>query len=417
MKLVQEHDLEFGDNPHRAVPEENGLRILMIAGGTGGHIFPALTVAEELRARAERRRLSILPGVDGVEESRVQAERPRLIGTSPHGGGGARPRIMFLGTNRGLESRLIPARGFALRTVRSAGLRGIGGWQKILNLLVLPQSAFETALVLREFRPDIVVGMGGYLAGPAVLEAALQDIPTLLVEPNAVPGFTNRVLAPLVRLAAVGFEEAAHFYGSRASVTGHPVRKAFWEIPAKAHVPPFTVLILGGSQGSKAINDRVLESLPLLAPEAGQLRFIHQTGERDYKVVHEAYQERGIPAEVCVFIENMPEAFARADLIISRAGAATVAELEAAGKAALLIPFPAATDHHQRENARALERVKAARVVEQAELTPQRLVKELRDLLSRPDRLAEMERQARGLARPDATERIAELIEGLGKKR
>lgn len=361
-------------------------RVLMVAGGTGGHIFPALAVAEELVRR-------------GKERQSARAEYT----------------IEFLGTTRGLEARLIPRAGFALRTVAAAGLKGIGGWRRIANLLVLPRSAVETAWVLREFQPHVVVGMGAYLAGPAMLEAALVGIPTLLIEPNAVPGFTNRVLAPFVRAAAVGFEEAARFYGTKACVTGHPVRRAFFEIPAKAPVPPFTVLIVGGSQGSKAINECVVRSLPLLEREASRLRIVHQTGERDYAAVAAAYRERKISAQVCAFIDSTPEAFAQADLIIARAGAMTVAELAAAGKPALLVPFPAATDQHQLENARTMERAGAARVIEQRELAPERLTIEVRDLLDRPSEMSRMGQAAKRLARPDASARIADLIEGLTK--
>ncbi len=360
----------------------------MAAGGTGGHIFPALVVAEELRTRAL---------------NRDQAA--------------ADCAIQFLGTGRGLESRLIQGAGFPLRTIKAAGLKGIGGWKKVRNLFLLPRSALETELLLRAFEPNVVVGTGGYLAGPAMLEAALKSIPTLLIEPNVVPGFTNRLLSPVVRLAAVGFEETAHFFGEKARFTGHPVRKAFFRIEPKKHVPPFGILILGGSQGSVAINECVVKALPLLAREANWLRITHQTGERDYNAMEEAYRRLGISAELCPFIENLPESFARADVVISRAGAMTVAELAAAGKAALLIPFLHAADRHQLENAKALERAGAARVIEQGELGPERLMKELRNLLDHPDWLAEMEQRARSLARPDAAERIADLIEDLSVRR
>lgn len=268
-------------------------------------------------------------------------------------------------------------------------------------------------MFLRQFRPDVVLGMGGYLAGPVMLEAALQGIPTLLLEPNAIPGFTNRALAPMVRVAAVGFEETARFYSSKARVTGNPVRKAFYEIRPKDHVPPFTILILGGSQGSAALNQVVVESLALFATDAPRVEFIHQTGQRDYNAVRQSYQERGIPAEVYAFMDDLPAAFARADLIISRSGAAAVAELAAAGKASILVPFPAAAEQHQAENARALERAGAARLIPQKDLTPLRLVQEARELLASPQHLARMERVARSLARPDAARRIADLIEQL----
>lgn len=375
-----------GDHaPHD--PAVESLRVLMVAGGTGGHIFPALAVAEELRARSNRRG----PGEAGYE-------------------------ISFVGTGRGLEARLIPVAGFPLRTVAAAGLKGIGGWRRIRNLLVLPRSAIETSIEIRRFQPNVVVGVGGYLAGPAMLEAAALGIPTLLIEPNAVPGFTNRVLAPVVSRAAVGFAETAAIYGAKACVTGHAVRKAFFDVPSKSHVAPFTVLILGGSQGSAAINECVVKSQVLLQGQPKQLRFIHQTGERDYNGVRQGYDERGLNAEACAFIDDVPGEFARADLVISRAGANAVAELAAAGKASLLIPFPGATDQHQMENARALERAGAARILPQAELAPERLLREVWSLLDAPERLREMEINARRLARPDAAARIADLIEELAQK-
>jgi UDP-N-acetylglucosamine--N-acetylmuramyl-(pentapeptide) pyrophosphoryl-undecaprenol N-acetylglucosamine transferase len=357
-------------------------RVLMAAGGTGGHIFPALSVAQELRARHAG---------------------------EAHGG----PVIEFLGTGRGLEARVVPGAGFRLRTISGAGLKGIGGVKRLANMLVLPKSAYETAAALREFQPDVVVGVGGYLAGPVMLEAALKDIPTLLIEPNAVPGFTNRVLAPLVRLAAVGFEDAARFYGSKARVTGHPIRKAFFSVPPKTHAAPLMVLVVGGSQGSKGINQCLPEAMALLPRE--MVKVVHQTGERDYNAVEGAYRDRGIAAEVSAFIEDVPGALARADLVVARSGASTVAEIAAAGKASVFIPFPYATDQHQLHNARALERAGAARVIEERDLTPQRLADEIRALLGSLDRLAAMECAARAFSRPQAAERIADLIEELAR--
>ncbi len=373
------HEMGHGEAAH-PLPGVDAARILMAAGGTGGHIFPALAVAQELRERGEA------------------AGTPR--------------RIEFVGTGRGLEARVIPAAGFPLRTVAAAGLKGIRGARRLANLIVLPQSMVQTALLLRDFRPQVVVGVGGYLAGPVMLEAALQDIPTVILEPNAQPGFTNRVLAPLVRVAAVAFEEGAQLYGTKARLTGAAVRKAFHWVPAKAHVPPLTLLILGGSQGARALNECLGKALPELAAVLPALKVIHQTGERDYNAVCGAYRERGLEAEVYAFIEDVPQALARADLVVSRAGASAVAELAAAGRASLLVPFPGATDAHQLANARALERVGAACIVEQREMTAERLRQELEDLLAAPARLEEMERAARTLARPQATERIAELIEG-----
>ncbi len=405
-----------------------GIRVLMVAGGTGGHIFPALAVAEELQRR---------------------------------GGPGIAPyAIEFLGTHRPLEAKLIPAAGFRLRVVDAAGLNGIGGMQRVRNLLLLPRTAIAVARILREFRPRVVVGVGGYLAGPVMLEAALAGIPTLLIEPNARPGFTNRLLAPVVRAAAVGFAETAHLYGKKAQVTGHPVRRAFFDIPPRRPAPPaataeslapFTLLVVGGSQGSKAINQVVVECLPLLeafvapaltpappgidlaveAPpgidpacadlkvgstRAGAMRIIHQTGEHDYNEVLNNYQGRSLSAEVHAFIEDMPGALSQADLVISRAGAMAVAELAAAGRAALLIPFPGAADQHQLENALTMEKAGAVRVIVQAELTPQRLAGEIRELMANPATLENMEASARRLARPDAAACIADMVEAFARQ-
>ncbi len=359
-------------------------RILMVSGGTGGHIFPVLAVAEELRRR---------------------------------GGVAGRPyEIEFVGTRRPLEAKLIPAAGFCLHAVDSAGLKGIGGLRWLRNFLVLPRTAIEVALILKEFRPCVVVGIGGYLAGPVMMDAAIRDIPTVLIEPNARPGFTNRLLAPMVRAAAVGFAETAELYGTKAHITGLPVRRAFLNIPPRNSAQPLTVLIVGGSQGAKAMNREVPEGMSMLVRHLGKLRIIHQTGERDYNEVRRAYLERGAEAEVHAFIDDMPGMLAEADLVIARSGATTVAELSAAGRASVLVPFPGATDQHQLENARVMEKAGAARVIVQSELTPERLVAELRGLMASTGTLDKMAARARRLARPDAAERIADLVEGFARR-
>ncbi len=372
-------DLFFDEKAVNENEASSPIRILMVAGGTGGHIFPALAVAEELRERGER------------------AGRPY--------------EIEFVGTRRPLEAKLIPAAGFPLRAVDSAGLKGIGGIRRLRNLLVLPKTAVTVAGILREFKPRVVVGVGGYLAGPVMMEAALKRIPTVLIEPNARPGFTNRMLGPVVRAAAVGFAETAHLYGAKAHVTGHPVRRAFFAIPPRHHAPPFTVLIVGGSQGARAINNVVPQALSMVGRESGEVRIIHQTGEPDFQEVQRAYQERGLKAEVQAFIDDMPATLALADLVIARAGATTVAEFAAAGRASVLIPFPGATDQHQLENARVMEKAGAARVIVQSELTPERLAEEVRELMADPKTLDTMAASARKLARPDAAARIADIVD------
>jgi len=376
---------EMADHEIRSTPAA-AIRVLMVAGGTGGHIFPALAVAQELRRRSETRR-----DVDY--------------------------EILFVGTGRGIEDRVIPAAGFGLRKISGAGLKGIGGWKRIRNLLLLPGSAIQAARVLRDFRPRVVLGLGGYIAGPSMLMAALQGIPTVLIEPNAVPGFTNRILGPVVRAAAVAFAETAQFYGPKGCVTGNPIRAEFASVAPRRHAPPFTILVLGGSLGATAINDCVLASLDLFRREGASPRFIHQSGERDYNRVRQAYVDRGIPAEVHAFIEDVPAALAQADLVISRAGGNAVAELAVAGKACVLVPFPGAADQHQLANARALERAGAARVIEQKSLTPGKLCAEVSALLENTAKLEEMERAARAFARPNAASEIADLVEELAVRR
>jgi UDP-N-acetylglucosamine--N-acetylmuramyl-(pentapeptide) pyrophosphoryl-undecaprenol N-acetylglucosamine transferase len=366
-------------------------RILMVSGGTGGHIFPALAVAQELTSRSAA--------------------------------GSSRYEIEFLGTRRPLEAKLIPGAGFPLRTVDAAGLKGIRGVQRLRNLWILPQTAITVAEILREIRPRVVLGVGGYLAGPVMAEAALARIPTLLIEPNVRPGFTNRMLAPLVRIAALGFAETAPVYGKKARVTGLPVRRAFFEIPPRenrerrSEGAEFTILVVGGSQGASAINQAVLKAAPLLANGPMPLRIVHQTGDRDYNEVTKTHQQLGSRAQVHAFIDDMPAALAAADLVISRAGATAVAELAAAGRAALLIPFPGAADQHQLDNARAVEKAGAARIIEQSELTPERLASQVRELMESPVALRRMETAARSMARPDAAAHIADLVEALATKK
>jgi UDP-N-acetylglucosamine--N-acetylmuramyl-(pentapeptide) pyrophosphoryl-undecaprenol N-acetylglucosamine transferase len=365
------------------------VRILMAAGGTGGHIFPALAVADELRRRSE-----------------------------PSGEVRTRYETVFVGTGRGLESRLIPGAGYRLETIHGAGLKGISGWKRVLNAARLPRSAFEAARVLYRLRPRAVLGIGGYISGPVMLEAALAGIPTLLYEPNAVPGFTNRVLAPVVRLAAVGFKSSLAAYGAKGLLTGHPVRRDFYEVEPRIHKPPYTVLVVGGSQGARALNQCLVESLPLFRSRGAEtLSFIHQTGEADYNAVKAVYGNQWPGSEVCAFIDNIVDAFSRADLVVCRAGATTVAELAAAGKASILIPYPSATDQHQLQNAKALERAGAAFVIEQKDLKPARLVDCVMSMLDNNDKLTGMEQRAKSLASPLAASRIADLLEDLSSER
>jgi UDP-N-acetylglucosamine--N-acetylmuramyl-(pentapeptide) pyrophosphoryl-undecaprenol N-acetylglucosamine transferase len=356
------------------------MRVLIAAGGTGGHIYPGIAVAKELLRRD-----------------------PEAV-------------VRFVGTARGLETRLVPRAGFELSLIESAGLKNVGALGKLKGLLLLPKSFLAARRLIGEFRPDVVVGAGGYVSGPVLLTAALTGIRTLVMESNALPGFTNRQLARFVDAAAVSFEESLPFFRGKGVVTGNPVRREFFEIPGKGRDPErFSVLAFGGSQGARAINDAVLSALAHLGGHKGVLRFVHQTGEADFERVRAGYEaaDWGGQAEVRKYIDDMVAQFAAADLVVCRAGATTTAELIAAGKASLMIPFPFAADDHQRKNAEALERAGASVMVLQQDATGERLAREIGALAENPERVTRMEEAARGLARGDAAVAAVDLMERL----
>ena len=347
------------------------MRAILAGGGTGGHVIPALAIAQELR-------------------SRYNAE------------------VIFVGTARGIENRLVPAAGFGLELVQVGALKNVGLATRARTLFDLPRAVVRSWRILKDFRVQVVIGVGGYASGPAMLAAALAGVPTLAFEPNFVPGFANRVVAPMVNAAAVHFPETARSF-RRAQVTGVPVRRQFFEIaPRPAGAPP-TLLAFGGSQGATALNRALAASLPALIRALPGLHILHQTGERDYNDAQAAYLQAGISAEVSPFIDDMAGVFARADLLLCRSGASTVAEVTAAGKPAVFVPFPRAADDHQRRNAEALAQAGAAVVIPEAELTAERLVETVSRLMTDRARLAAMGAAARRLAHPDAARTIAEM--------
>jgi UDP-N-acetylglucosamine--N-acetylmuramyl-(pentapeptide) pyrophosphoryl-undecaprenol N-acetylglucosamine transferase len=360
--------------------------LLIAGGGTGGHVFPALAVAREWLRR-------------GASPSGAREQGSR--------------KVVFVGTERGLEVKLVPRAGMPLELIRAAGLKGIGGARLMKNLALLPAGVWDSHQILSRHSFNVAFGVGGYASGPMMLMAALRGIPTVIFEPNVEPGFTNRVLARIATRIAVAHQPTADRLGGRAVVTGCPVRPEFFAIGPKEHSVPFTVLITGGSRGALPINRAVISSLDLLEKRKNQLFIVHQTGERDYNAVRVAYEKRGLQAEVLPFIENMAERFAQADLIVCRSGAITVAEVTASGRAAIFIPFGASTDAHQTRNAAAMQDAGAARLLPQEELTPQRLTTEIFTLLDQPWRILEMEDRARALARPRAVEDIVDVLESL----
>jgi UDP-N-acetylglucosamine--N-acetylmuramyl-(pentapeptide) pyrophosphoryl-undecaprenol N-acetylglucosamine transferase len=286
------------------------------------------------------------------------------------------------------------------------------------NLTLVPRSLLQSRRLLAGFAPRVVVGVGGYSSGPVVLAAWWAGIPTLIVEPNAYPGLTNRWLARVVDRAAVAMPEATGSFRGRASVTGIPVRREFLEIPRRQrNGSSFEVLIYGGSQGSHALNSIVCAALGDLKRLSPRLRLTHQTGEREFGAVQSAYEGAGIRADIRPFLPRIYEEFASADLVVARAGAGTVAEITAAGRAAILVPFPGAADDHQTRNAQALERAGAARMVRESEWGPGRLAAEISRFMEHPEELAGMEEASRKLAKPDAAAQIADIIELLAGMR
>jgi UDP-N-acetylglucosamine--N-acetylmuramyl-(pentapeptide) pyrophosphoryl-undecaprenol N-acetylglucosamine transferase len=321
--------------------------------------------------------------------------------------------VSFVGTAHGIEARVIPREGFELDTIRSAGLKGKSLTALLRGVLLLPASAWDAWRVLSRRRPSVVIGVGGYSSGPVVGLAALRGIPTLLMEQNAAPGLTNRLLARVVRAAAVTYPESLAHFGDRGFVSGNPVRPEFLEAgrePVARHEgAPTHVLVFGGSQGAHAINVAMAEAAPHLASRGG-LVLTHQTGERDLEMVRAAYRAAGVDARVEPFLYQMDREMRAADVVICRAGATTLAELQAAGRASILIPLPTATDDHQRKNARALVEAGAARMIDQASLSGEGLAREVLALADAPGDRARLAEAARRMARPDAAAAIADRV-------
>jgi UDP-N-acetylglucosamine--N-acetylmuramyl-(pentapeptide) pyrophosphoryl-undecaprenol N-acetylglucosamine transferase len=298
-----------------------------------------------------------------------------------------------------------------LETIRSAGLKGMGPLRLARNVFELVPAFWDSAAILRRHRVAAAFGIGGYAAGPVMLLAAMGGLPSVIFEPNAQPGFSNRLLAMLATRMATGYPSVAESWGPRALFTGCPVRPEFFAIAPPQPAPPYRVLITGGSQGSRAINRAVLSALDVFLAHQVPLSLVHQTGERDYNEVTSAYARRELRAEVAPFFTNMAERFAQADLIICRAGAITVAEIAAAGRAALFIPFGAATDSHQLRNAQEMARAGAARLIPEPELTGERLAREVLAFMDHPQHMVELGARARQMVRPNAARDIADLID------
>jgi UDP-N-acetylglucosamine--N-acetylmuramyl-(pentapeptide) pyrophosphoryl-undecaprenol N-acetylglucosamine transferase len=353
---------------------DNTLRVMMAGGGTGGHVIPALAIARELR------------DARGAE-------------------------VRFLGTARGLETRLVPEAGFQLQLVRSGQLKNVSLATRLRTMLDLPLGVWECLRILRAFRPQVVVGVGGYASGPGMMAAILLQIPTVAYEPNAVPGMTNRWLGKWVSAAAVNFEQTAKYFRN-AEVTGVPVRKEIFALPERDDRSGLRLLVTAGSNGARIFNEAVPKIAAELLATVPELTIVHQAGARNLESTEAAYAASGADASrwrVEAFLEDMPREYGAADVVLARSGS-TVAELCAAGKPSLLVPFAAAADDHQRKNAEVLEQAGAAVMLLERDATPDALLRELRGLLLDPERRAEMAAKARGLAREGAPERIAGMV-------
>jgi UDP-N-acetylglucosamine--N-acetylmuramyl-(pentapeptide) pyrophosphoryl-undecaprenol N-acetylglucosamine transferase len=336
-------------------------------------VLPALAVARELRARGHR--------------------------------------VRFVGVERGMEAKLVPAENFPIDWIEIGGLNRVGFRQTLATLGELPFSVWQAARILDRAAPAAVFSMGGYVAGPVLLAAVWKRIPVVVMEPNAIPGFTHRHLARFVSRALVSFTEAQRWFPTgRSEVTGMPIREEFFAIPPKPRGSIVTVLITGGSQGSRTLNRAAEDSWPLW--DRARIRLIHQIGSRMYSELAPKFNESGMPGEVAEFLTDMPRAFSEADLVVSRAGMGAVSELAAAGRPSILVPLPGASDQHQLKNAQAFERGGAARLVLDREMTGARLVEEVMRLIESPGLLEKMAIAAKAFAKPGAAQRAADVLEG-----
>src|SRR5437763_153160 len=351
------------------------MKLLIAGGGTGGHVFPALAIAREWLARGSER------------------------------------EVVLVGTERGIEMKLVPQAGLPLETLRVAGLKGKGGATLVKNIAMLVPAMLDARRVLRKHKPVAAFGVGGYAAGPMLLATWLGRVPNVIFEPNAEAGFTNKVLARISTRIATGYEVSARDWGKKAIVTGCPVRPESFSITSRRLEKPFRLLVTGGSQGALPINRAFVDSMDRLARRKNELSIVHQTGEHDYNAVRTAYARREILAEVVPFLPNMPERFGWADIIVCRAGAITTAEVAAAGRAAIFIPFGRATDSHQLRNAQEMARACAGRLITEPELSAEKLTGEIFSLLDQPQEIEKLSSNARTLARPHATREIVNLIE------
>jgi UDP-N-acetylglucosamine--N-acetylmuramyl-(pentapeptide) pyrophosphoryl-undecaprenol N-acetylglucosamine transferase len=354
------------------------MRVLIAGGGTGGHLFPGVAIAEEIRAR--------YPDA----------------------------QVKFVGTRRGIEARVLPDLGWDLEFIEVSGLKTVGAAGALKGVFRLPRAMWQARRIVKGFAPDAVIGVGGYASGPVVLAAKLRGVPTAICEQNSIPGLTNKLLGKLVRRVFLSFDESKRYFSAKKiSMTGNPVRRELVQklLAESSTVSEVTsVLVVGGSQGAVAVNELASQALGVLAKEL-PLSIVHQTGEKDLEATAARYRDAGVDADCRAFIKDMAAAYHRADVVIGRAGATTVAELAIAGKPAIFIPYPFAADNHQELNAREMADKGAALMFRQSELTSEKLADALRPLLAEPARRAKMGAAMKALARPGAAAAVVDWAE------
>jgi UDP-N-acetylglucosamine--N-acetylmuramyl-(pentapeptide) pyrophosphoryl-undecaprenol N-acetylglucosamine transferase len=351
------------------------MRVMIAGGGTGGHVIPALAIAGALKAA-------------------YTAE------------------VCFIGTAKGMETRLVPQAGYPLELIDVGQLNRVSLATQLKTMVALPRGIFHCLDLLRRWQPQVVVGVGGYASGPAMLAALLRRVPTLAFEPNAVPGLANRLIGKRISAAAVNFAPTLAYFRN-AELTGIPVRAEFFALAPRPPESALRLLVMGGSQGARALNQKMPEVAKALLDAVPGLTILHQAGARHAETTEAAYTASGASVgrwRVQAFLEDMPKQFAASDLILARSGASTVAELAAGGKPSLLVPFPQAADDHQRKNAEVLVEGGAAVMLLEKEMTGTTLLDKLTGLLGNPDRLHEMATSARTFAHPQAAARIAEMV-------
>jgi UDP-N-acetylglucosamine--N-acetylmuramyl-(pentapeptide) pyrophosphoryl-undecaprenol N-acetylglucosamine transferase len=358
------------------------MNIIIAGGGTGGHLFPGIAVAKELQKR-----------ISGL-------------------------KVFFVGTEEGIEARIIPREGFDIRFIRSEGLVGKGFYGMLRSAMKIPLSLKESRRIINEIKPALVMGVGGYSSGPLVLCASWMKIPTIIHEQNTVPGLANKILGRFVDDIAVTYHESMGFFAPhKTHLTGNPVRAEILQGNRERgyrtfslNKELFTIFVFGGSSGARKINHAVGEALAYLTDFKDKIQFLHQTGEKDLQVMKETYHSHGFKGTVLPFTHEMPDAYAVSDLIISRAGATTLAELTACGKAVILVPYPFAAGHHQESNAKKLWDIGAAQVILDEDINGKTLSNLIKYLLNDPDAIGEMERTSKSLGSSDALTKVVELI-------